>query len=240
MRSTNESHSSASASQNLMRKHAGLFPSQQESGTSNMSKAMTQGTPSNNLPLFSPNPNKESSPIMEENSCSDNLSNLGQGSPMKKLAPQQQPLAPMTSAFDKFNKSMTPMPKLVQAFSQPLPRKGSNNSNEQGQPQPQTTKQAQFQAEYQSKDRVQGLKQDLTETPNSKYKYKQISREMKEQEKNGFQAVIKDTFQRILNIPRKVHWRVVLDLADYAKRESRFREAKVLFKLVSYLQPYAY
>ena len=63
---------------------------------------------------------------------------------------------------------------------------------------------------------------------------------MKEQEKNGFQQVIKDTFVRILNIPRKVHWRVVLDLADYAKRESRFKEAKVLFKLVSYLQPFAY
>lgn len=91
-----------------------------------------------------------------------------------------------------------------------------------------------------SRERVSSLKQDLVETPNSKYKYKQISREMKESEKNGFQAVIKETFSRVLNIPKKVHWRVVLDLADYAKRESRFKEAKVLFKLVSYLQPYAY
>lgn len=63
---------------------------------------------------------------------------------------------------------------------------------------------------------------------------------MKEQEKNGFQTVIKETFSRVLNVPRKVHWRVVLDLADYAKRESRFKEAKILFKLVSYLQPFAY
>jgi len=92
-----------------------------------------------------------------------------------------------------------------------------------------------MQAEMMSRERVQNLKQDLTETPNSKYKYKQISREMKEQEKNGFQAVIKETFLRVLNVPRKVHWRVVLDLADYAKRESRFKEAKILFKLVSYL-----
>ena len=80
----------------------------------------------------------------------------------------------------------------------------------------------------------------MIETPNSKYKYKQISREMKENEKSGFSTVIKETFARILSIPRKVHWRVVLDLADYAKRESRFKEAKLLFKLVSYLQPYAY
>jgi len=41
---------------------------------------------------------------------------------------------------------------------------------------------------------VQRLKQDLAETPNSKYKYKQISREMKDQEKNGFHNVIKETF----------------------------------------------
>ena len=63
---------------------------------------------------------------------------------------------------------------------------------------------------------------------------------MKENEKNGFSTVIKETFGRILSIPRKVHWRIVLDLADYAKRESRFHEAKQLFKLVSFLQPFAY
>lgn len=101
-------------------------------------------------------------------------------------------------------------------------------------------KQAQMQADFQSRERVSKLKQDLLETPNSKYKYKQISREMKEHEKQGFSTVIKETFSRILSIPRKVHWRVVLDLADYAKRESRFKEAKLLFKLVAYLQPYAY
>ena len=78
------------------------------------------------------------------------------------------------------------------------------------------------------------------ETPNSKYKYKQITREMKEKEKSGFAAVVKETFSRILQVPRKVHWRVIMDLADYAKRESKFKEAKLLFKLVSYLQPYAY
>jgi len=94
--------------------------------------------------------------------------------------------------------------------------------------------------EFQNRERVQRLKQDLNETPNSKYKYKQISREMKDHEKSGFSTVIKETFSRIMSIPRKVHWRVVLDLADYSKRESRFKEAKMLFKLVSYLQPFAY
>jgi tetratricopeptide (TPR) repeat protein len=37
-----------------------------------------------------------------------------------------------------------------------------------------------------------------------------------------------------------VHWRILLDLADFAKRDSKFTEAKLLFKLITYVQPYAY
>ena len=147
----------------------------------------------------------------------------------------------MVSNFANVFKTMTPLPKLNQNFSAiPSSRSGKADlGNEQMQTE-QSSQRNKMVAEYQSRERVQRLRQDLPETPNSKYKYKQISREMKEHEKNGFQTVIKETFQRILSIPRKVHWRVVLDLADYAKRESRFKEAKLLFKLVSYLQPFAY
>lgn len=60
-------------------------------------------------------------------------------------------------------------------------------------------------------------------------------REVKDIEKQGFVSVIKFVFARLLNLPRKVHWRVILDLADLAKRESRFKEAKLLFKLVVYM-----
>jgi hypothetical protein len=35
-----------------------------------------------------------------------------------------------------------------------------------------------------------------------------------------------------LEIPIKIQWRVFLDLADYAKRESRFETASHLFKVV--------
>ena len=120
---------------------------------------------------------------------------------------------------------MTPMPKMSNQFAQSLSK---------------LQKPTLQQLDIQSRERINTLKQDLVETPNSKYKYKQIAREMKEKEKNGFAAVIKETFARILSVPRKVHWRVIIDLADYAKRESKFKEAKLLFKLVSYLQPYAY
>jgi len=63
---------------------------------------------------------------------------------------------------------------------------------------------------------------------------------MKDMEKQGFADVTKLLFTRILNLPKKIHWRIMLDLADFAKRESKFREAKMIFKLVAYLQPYAY
>lgn len=63
---------------------------------------------------------------------------------------------------------------------------------------------------------------------------------MKESEKKGFSETIRVVFERILLVPKKVHWKILLDLADFAKRESKFTEAKFLFKLISYLQPYAY
>jgi tetratricopeptide (TPR) repeat protein len=51
---------------------------------------------------------------------------------------------------------------------------------------------------------------------------------------------VKLVFEKITSLPRKVHWRILLDLADFAKRESKFAEAKLLFKLITHIQPYAY
>lgn len=98
----------------------------------------------------------------------------------------------------------------------------------------------QFKLDSVAREREQMLKGELVETPNSKHKYKQVFKEMKEFEREGFAAVLKFAFARIVQLPKKIHWRLILDMADFAKRESRFREAKILFKLVSYLQPYAY
>lgn len=67
-----------------------------------------------------------------------------------------------------------------------------------------------------------------------------MSKELKDVEKKGFAEAFKLIFERILSVPKKIHWRILLDLADYAKRESKFNEAKFLFKLISYLQPFAY
>mmetsp|Transcript_25356 Transcript_25356/g.24715 ORF Transcript_25356/g.24715 Transcript_25356/m.24715 type:complete len:104 (+) Transcript_25356:126-437(+) len=84
------------------------------------------------------------------------------------------------------------------------------------------------------------MKHELLETPASKQKYKWFQREMKEAEKKNFESTFNLVFSKLIQIPKKVHWKILLDLADYAKRESKFNEAKYLFKLVTHLQPYAY
>jgi len=58
---------------------------------------------------------------------------------------------------------------------------------------------------------------------------------MKDIEKKGFSITIKLVFEKILTIPKKVHWKILLDLADFAKRESKFDEAKILFKLITHI-----
>ena len=85
------------------------------------------------------------------------------------------------------------------------------------------------------------LKYDINnESPISKNKHKNLAKELKDTEKKGFSHAVKLVFEKILNMPRKIHWRILLDLADFAKRESKFEEAKILFKLITYIQPYAY
>lgn len=62
-----------------------------------------------------------------------------------------------------------------------------------------------------------------------------MARELKEGEKRGFSYCVKLVFEKITTLPRKVHWRILLDLADFAKRESKFAEAKLLFKLITHI-----
>ena len=65
---------------------------------------------------------------------------------------------------------------------------------------------------------------------------------MKESEKNSssFKKVLIQCLEKLQHVPQKIHWRAFLDLADFAKRESKFEEARNLFHIVSIIQPYAY
>ena len=82
------------------------------------------------------------------------------------------------------------------------------------------------------------------ESPISKQKYKVIQKLIDDAERNEspFPELLKMAMIKLvqLEIPIKIQWRVFLDLADYAKRESRFETAAHLFKVVVSNQPYAY
>ncbi len=81
---------------------------------------------------------------------------------------------------------------------------------------------------------------DLVESPATKLKFKDFHRQLKLKEKEGFDAT-KDFSQRCIDLlPEKVHYKIYLELADLAKRENRFNEARALYRLVNTNQPYAF
>lgn len=43
-----------------------------------------------------------------------------------------------------------------------------------------------------------------------------------------------------MELPQKVQWKILMEMADYAKRESRFESTIHLYKVIVTLQPYAY
>ena len=84
-------------------------------------------------------------------------------------------------------------------------------------------------------------KTDLNlDSPQSKFKYKQFLRDIKEMDGQPFLAQLKQSFKQLPALPGKIHWRVLLDLADLAKRDSQMVYATRLFKVATSLQPYAY
>jgi len=87
------------------------------------------------------------------------------------------------------------------------------------------------------------MQENAVESPISKQKYRLVQRDLKEIEKiSPFEEIILNTLKNLskYNVPQKIHWRVYLDLADIAKRESKFEEARTFFKLVVSTQPFAY
>lgn len=82
-------------------------------------------------------------------------------------------------------------------------------------------------------------KATLTESPRSKQVYRDFLKNFKEKEKQGFSHTFQATCRRLTTLPDKLHWKIFLELADLAKRENKLQEARALFSLASWLQPYA-
>ena len=86
------------------------------------------------------------------------------------------------------------------------------------------------------------LKDELIENPNSpsKVKCKEFSENMKKWESAGFASTMKKVFDQISTLPKKVHWKILVELAEFAKRENEFSEAATLYKIITHIQPYAH
>ena len=100
------------------------------------------------------------------------------------------------------------------------------------QPKPQKKKELKVDTKaLQAKENK--LCSDLVESPTSKNKYKLLQNQIKELEKANasYKQVNVRCMELILSlkVPQKMQWRVFLDMADFAKRESKFDEARYLF-----------
>ena len=89
------------------------------------------------------------------------------------------------------------------------------------------------------------MRDDAIESPSSKNKYKGVAKFVEELEKANevnFGELAAETLTKVLtlDIPKKILWRLFLDMADYAKRDSKFDCARQLYKIVVSTQPYAY
>lgn len=74
----------------------------------------------------------------------------------------------------------------------------------------------------------------------AKARYKVVYKELKDIQKTGdFIATVNHGFSSLNGLPKKYHHRVVLELADFAKRENKTKEARDFYRIVSNLQPNA-
>jgi len=85
-------------------------------------------------------------------------------------------------------------------------------------------------------------KQELEETPQTRSIFKEFYKTFRAKEKAGFGEAFSFAKQSLASkdIPERIHWKIYLEMADLAKRENRFKEARELYQLVNETQPYAH
>lgn len=80
---------------------------------------------------------------------------------------------------------------------------------------------------------------ELVESPTTRLKFKDFYRQFRAREKESFEEAYAYAQEGLETLPKKIHWRVYLEMADLAKRENKFSDARQLYKTVNKLQPYA-
>eukprot|EP01129_Flabellula_baltica_P016799 TRINITY_DN9119_c0_g1_i1.p1 TRINITY_DN9119_c0_g1~~TRINITY_DN9119_c0_g1_i1.p1 ORF type:complete len:809 (+),score=179.45 TRINITY_DN9119_c0_g1_i1:70-2496(+) len=74
-------------------------------------------------------------------------------------------------------------------------------------------------------------------SPNSKQDYKEFHKIFKLREKEGFTAALNYATCYLDELP-KVHWKILLDIADLCKRHNEFGLAREYFERVNSIEPY--
>lgn len=92
-----------------------------------------------------------------------------------------------------------------------------------------------------SDDLVDSRRADLDESPATRLAFKQFYKAYRSKEQFGVQQAEDFAMQALQDgsLPKSVHWRVYIELADLARRTNRFVEARRLYQSVCQLQPYA-
>jgi len=83
-------------------------------------------------------------------------------------------------------------------------------------------------------------REELNESPNTKVQFKAFFKQFKQKEKEGLEAATEFANSHFEILPKKVHWKVYLEMADLAKRENHIERAVQYYEMVNKLQPYAY
>lgn len=86
---------------------------------------------------------------------------------------------------------------------------------------------------------VSKRKAELSESTRVRQLYKEFCKELRAKEREGFEAAREHCIASFSKLPQAIHWRVFLDLADHAKRCNRKKQARRLFQMVTFRQPFA-
>lgn len=97
-----------------------------------------------------------------------------------------------------------------------------------------------FRSKTNDSDHSEEPRDDLHESPLAKQQLKLFSKVIREQEKLGYVRVSSLVVSKLPELPKKLHWKVMLELADLAKRDNKVREARALFVMAAWLQPHAH
>ncbi|CBN74834.1 conserved unknown protein [Ectocarpus siliculosus] len=90
-----------------------------------------------------------------------------------------------------------------------------------------------------SMDEKQVKRAELVESPTTRLAFKDFYRAFRAKEKTSFHAAKVFAMECFKMLPVKVHWRLYLEIADLARRENRFVEARKLYRKVTKMQPFA-